>query len=205
VAQRTGVALLPTLPYGCSIGHSRRWPGTLALQPKTLIDVVTDIGDWVHHSGFRRLFIVNAHVTNFAPLRCALEMLRARHDDLQVALIDTPAISARVRERHCADGADWHANDAETSLMLALAPALARPDRIATADDPDRTGGCVFAHPVNRTSRNGVTGAPSLASRGKGEELFAWMVDDLALLVERGRAEQPPLPHSYFDPFNVRA
>jgi creatinine amidohydrolase len=31
VAERTGVALLPTLPYGCSIGHSRRWPGTLAL------------------------------------------------------------------------------------------------------------------------------------------------------------------------------
>ena len=32
------------------------------------------IGDWAYHSGVRRLFIVNTHVTNAAPLRCALEM-----------------------------------------------------------------------------------------------------------------------------------
>jgi len=92
--------VLPTLPYGCSIGHSQRWPGTLALQPKTLIDVVKQIGDWVYLSGFRRLFIVNSHVTNHAPLRCALEMLRAEHDRLQVALINTAGVSERVRARH---------------------------------------------------------------------------------------------------------
>lgn len=198
VAARTGAALLPTLPYGCSIGHSQRWPGTLALQPKTLIDVVKDIGDWVHVSGFRRLFIVNSHVTNAAPLRCALEMLRAAHDDLQVALINTATISSRVRARHFADADDWHANDAETSLMLAVTPAMVRPDRIAEADDPDRTADCVFSHPVNRTSANGVTGSPSLATREKGEELFAWMVEDLGEIIRRGLHEQPPLPFSYF-------
>jgi creatinine amidohydrolase len=200
VAARTGVPLLPTLPYGCSIGHSQRWPGTLALQPKTLIDIVKQIGDWVYLSDFRRLFIVNSHVTNFAPLRCALEMLRAEHDALQVALINTGTISERVRARHCEDACDWHANEAETSLMLAIDPDMARPDRFADCDDPDRTGGCVFAHPVNRTSRNGVTGFPSRASGERGEELLAWMVDDLAELVLRGLAEQPPLEHSYFIP-----
>ena len=45
VAKDTDVFLLPTLPYGCSIGHSKRWPGTMALSPKTLIDVITDLGD----------------------------------------------------------------------------------------------------------------------------------------------------------------
>jgi creatinine amidohydrolase len=203
VSEVSEVALLPTLPYGCSIGHSRRWPGTLALQPKTLIDVVTDIGDWLYYSGFRRMFIVNSHVTNFAPLRCALEMLRARHDDLLVALINSATISLRVRERHFADAEDWHANDAETSLMMAIAPQLLRSERLADADDPDRTGACVFAHPVNRTSRNGVTGAPSRASSEKGEQLFTWMVEDLAELIERGMEEEPPLPYSYFQIFNV--
>jgi creatinine amidohydrolase len=203
VAEISEIALLPALPYGCSIGHSRRWPGTLALQPKTLIDVVTDLGDWLYYSGFRRLFIINSHVTNFAPLRCALEMLRARHDDLLVALINTATISHRVRERHFADAEDWHANDAETSLMLALAPKLLRSERLADADDPDRTGACVFAHPVNRTSRNGVTGTPSLASAEKGEQLFTWMVEDLGELIERGMEEEPPLPYSYFQNFNV--
>ncbi len=199
-AARSGVPVLPTLPYGCSIGHSQRWPGTLALAPKTLIDVVKDIGDWVYASGFRRLFLVNSHVTNLAPLRCALEMLRAEHDDLMVALINTGTLSERVRARHFADADDWHANEAETSLMLALAPELARPQRFADADDPDRTGGRVFAHPVNRTSRNGVTGTPSLASVEKGKQLFAWMVEDLAALLKRGLKETPPLMQSYFNP-----
>jgi len=198
-AQRTGVPVLPTLPYGCSIGHSQRWPGTLALQPKTLIDIVKQIGDWVYLSGFRRLFIVNSHVTNHAPLRCALEMLRAEHDLMQVALINTAGVSERVRARHYEDADDWHANEAESSLMLAIDPDMARPERFAASDDPDRTGGCVFSHPVNRTSTNGVTGLPSRASRQKGEQLFAWMVEDLADLVRRGLAEQPPLEHSYFN------
>ena len=197
VASLLDVHLLPTLPFGCSIGHSRRWPGTLALAPKTLIDVVFEIGSWAYAAGIRRLFLVNAHVTNFAPLRCALEMLRASHDDLMVALLNTGELSERVRDRHVADAADWHANEAESSLMLAVAPELARAELLAGADDPDRTGGCVFAHPVNRTSANGVTGSPSAASQERGAELFRWMVEDLAELVRRGAVEQPPLPHPY--------
>lgn len=198
VAERTGVPMLPTLPYGCSIGHSQRWPGTLAVQPVTLIELTKQIGDWAYASGVRRLFIVNAHVTNAAPLRCALEMLRAEHDDLMVAVINTGTLSERVRKFHFADAADWHANDAETSLMLAIAPEGVRPDRLADADDPDRTGGCVFAHPVNRTSLNGVTGRPSQASVDKGREWFDWLVEDLSAIVQRGQAETPPLDYSYF-------
>ena len=200
VAARTGVPALPLLPYGCSLGHSRRWPGTLSLSPATLIAVVTEIGDWLHASGFRRLFLVNAHVTNAAPLRCALEMLRARHDDLMVALFNSATLSPRVRDFNVADGEDWHANSAETSLMLALAPELVRTSQIRAADDPDRTAGLVFSHPVNRTSTNGVTGTPSSASAAQGTRVFDWMVEDLSALVERGLHETPPLDQSYFCP-----
>jgi creatinine amidohydrolase len=200
VAESTGVPMLPTLPYGCSLGHSRRWPGTLAVQPITLIELAKQIGDWAYHSGVRRLFIVNSHVTNAAPLRCALEMLRAEHDDLMVALINTVEISARVKEFHFADAPDFHANDAETSLMMAIAPQLVRAELRASADDPDRTDGKVFSHPVNRTSTNGVTGYPSRANADKGRRWFAWMVEDLSARIRDGMKESPPLPHSYFEP-----
>jgi creatinine amidohydrolase len=202
VAARTKVPALPTLPYGCSLGHSRRWPGTLAVEPITLIALIKQVGDWAYHSGVRRLFIVNTHVTNAAPLRCALEMLRAEHDDMMVALFNSATLSPRVREVHFADGEDWHANDAETSLMLALAPGMVRPEELANADDPDRTGGLVFAHPVNRTSRNGVTGTPSAASAAKGKQWFDWMVEDLSALIARGMKEAPPFDHSYFTPMS---
>jgi creatinine amidohydrolase len=200
VARRTGVPMLPTLPYGCSLGHSRRWPGTIAIQPKTLIDFVKEIGDWAYHGGVRRLFIVNTHVTNAAPLRCALEMLRAEHDALMVALINSATMSPRVRDFHFAEGDDWHANDAETSLMLAVSPKTVRPALLAEADDPDRTPGLVFSHPVNRTSLNGVTGAPSRATAEKGQIWFDWMVEDLSRIVVTGLAEAPPFAHSYFGP-----
>lgn len=200
VSERLRVPMLPTLPYGCSIGHSRRWPGTIALDPRLLIDLVKQIGDWAYHSGVRRLFIVNGHVTNAAPLRCALELLRAEHDGFMVALVHSASLTPRVRQAHFADAEDWHANDAETSLMQVLAPELLRPNLFAAADDPDRTTNRVFSHPVNRTSLNGVTGQPSHASPAKGRELFDWMVEDLADLVTRGMSEEPPLNHPYGEP-----
>lgn len=198
VSTLTNVPMLPTMPFGCSIGHSQRWPGTLAIQPITLINMIKDIGDWSYYSGIRRLFIVNTHVTNAAPLRCALEMLRAEHDDMMVTVINSAHISERVRQFHHADGEDWHANDAETSLMLATAPQMVRTELLNLADDPDRTEGLVFSHPVNRTSTNGVTGSPSISSAEKGDEWFQWMVEDLSTLIQKGLKETPPLANSYF-------
>jgi creatinine amidohydrolase len=199
VAEQTHTLMLPTMPYGCSIGHSQRWPGTIAIQPITLINMIKDIGDWAYHSGVRRLFIVNTHVTNAAPLRCALEMLRADHDDMMIAVLNSAHVSERVKAFHFADGDDWHANDAETSLMLATAPDMVRADKLSMADDQDRTDNLVFSHPVNRTSLNGVTGLPSLSTKEKGEQWFAWMVEDLSALINKGKQETPPLTYSYFE------
>jgi creatinine amidohydrolase len=83
--------------------------------------------------------------------------------------------------------------------MLEVAPELVRKTLVTAADDPDRTTGLVFAHPVNRTSSNGVTGAPSRASADKGRLWFSWMVEDLCAQIQRGLVETPPLEHSYFN------
>jgi creatinine amidohydrolase len=198
VSVQTRVPVLPAIRYGCSLGHSRRWPGTISLQPNTLTETVVQIYDWIHGCGFRRLFIVNGHVTNAAPLRCALEIIRSRYDDALIRIVNVAEISPRVRAEFFADAEDWHANAAETSLMLALAPELVRPNKIKQADDADRTADLVFTHPVNRTSKNGVTGFPSRATKRQGEILFQMMVEDLTALVQRGSKEKPPLNQSYF-------
>jgi creatinine amidohydrolase len=200
VSAKTGVPVLPAISYGCSLGHSRRWPGTIAIQPETLAEMVVQIYDWIYGFGFRRLLVVNGHVGNAAPLRCALEVIRSRFDDAFIRLVNVAEISPRVRAEFFADADDWHANAAETSLMLACAPEMVRAEKIAGADDEDRTGDLVFTHPVNRTSKNGVTGFPSRATRRQGEILFQMMVEDLATLVKRGLKEKPPLNQSYFAP-----
>lgn len=192
VSAITRVPVLPTLPLGMSAGHSTKWPGTLSLRPSTLARIVSETGGWLYQAGVRRLILLNAHVTNAAPLRCGLEELRATYAELAVALIPTAEISPRVREIHFADGADWHANAAETSLMLHLDPKSVFHERIE--DDPDRTLGLEFAHPVNHTSTNGVTGRPSKGTAAQGAELFSWMVEDLSARVRRAMHETPPLP-----------
>jgi creatinine amidohydrolase len=121
-----------------------------------------------------------------------------------VALFNSAELSGRVREFHFADADDWHANDAETSLMLAVAPDMVRPELLHDADDEDRTRAMVFAHPVNRTSKNGVTGSPSRASAAKGRQWFDWMVEDLSGLVARGLRERPPLGPSDFAPIDLQ-
>ncbi|MDD5139775.1 MAG: creatininase family protein [Verrucomicrobiales bacterium] len=198
VSRETGVPVLPALSYGCSLGHSRRWPGTIALQPQTIMNTVVEIYDWLYGAGFKRLIIVNGHVGNAAPLRCAVDLIRSRFDDAFIRACNIPEISPRIRAEFFADAEDWHANAAETSLMLAVATEQVRADKIAASDDEDRTAGLVFTHPVNRTSLNGVTGFPSRASREQGEKLFSFMVEDLTALVRRALKEQPPLAQSYF-------
>lgn len=198
VSRETGAPVLPALRYGCSLGHSRRWPGTLALQPQTLIEAVVEIFDWLQGAGFNRLLLVNGHVGNAAPLRCALEIIRSRWDNALVRVCNVAETSPLVRAEFGADAEDWHANAAETSLMMARAPELVRPGKLSSSDDEDRTRGLVFSHPVNRTSRNGVTGFPSRASRPQGESLFRMMVEDLTAFARRALTEEPPLAHSYF-------
>jgi creatinine amidohydrolase len=198
VSRETGVPILPTLGYGCSLGHSHRWPGTLSLQPQTLMDVVVEIFDWLHGTGFKQLILINGHVGNAAPLRCAVDVIRSRWDDAMARICNVAEISARVRAEFFADAEDWHANAAETSLMLALSPGMVRPEKLSSSDDEDRTAGLVFTHPVNRTSKNGVTGFPSRATREQGEKLFRFMVEDMTALVRCALKEKPPLEQSYF-------
>ena len=112
-----------------------------------------------------------------------------------------PEVLAKVT----ADGEDIHANRAETSVMLALAPELVHIDRMATADDPDRTGALVFRYTATSLSTNGVTGRPSEADAELGAWLVARSVDALVSLIDRGRTEEPPLQdhHQAAGPLHV--
>jgi len=201
--ETTGVPVLPPLYYGSSMAHSARWPGTLSLSPTTLIAVVCEIGDWLYKTGFRRLFLVNCHVGNRAPLHCALDTLRCRYEGFMIALLNTAELTPAIAQTFASDAQDWHANAAETALMIALEPETVHNDLLAEADDEDRTGGCVFAHPVNRTSRNGVTGKPSLATKEAGEQLYARLLEALVVKIRTGLQEQAPLDQPYCNPANA--
>ncbi len=192
---QTGAPVLPALGYTVSIGHTEKWPGTFAIFHETLMSTVREIARWALAGGWKRLLLVNSHCGNDAAFRCAVDRLRFDFPgELFVAARNTWQLTPGVAAQFSNDAADWHANEAETSLLLFLAPHTVRADRLLSADDPDRTGGCVFPHMVAHTSANGGTGMPSRASANRGAELLVEMGGALGALIERARIEQPPLP-----------
>jgi creatinine amidohydrolase len=189
-AELTGDVVLPALPYGCSLGHTDRWPGTVSLHPTTMIAALVEIGRWAHASGFRKLVVVNGHATNGPPCQSAILQLRHELPDLRprfVSIFDlTPEIAARYTE----DAPDFHANEAETSMLLHLSESQVRTDRIV--DEPDRTVGRVLSYSMPPVTRSGVVGKPSGASAERGAELVGLLVDALAELLTKARAERDP-------------
>jgi creatinine amidohydrolase len=185
----TGVPVLPTVSIASSHAHTTRWPGTLSLPPRLVIEVVVELSRWVRAAGFTRLLLVNAHGGNAGPLRVAVDEIRCA-GGLQVGLVNYFELTPEISGRMLADGEDVHANSAETSLMLHLRPDLVVLDEIR--DDPDRTIGRVFSYTVAQTSVDGLTGSPSLATAEAGRSLFEAIVAALADRVERARLETPP-------------
>jgi creatinine amidohydrolase len=190
-AARTGDIVLPTVEYGCSLGHTGKWPGTLSLSPATLTAVVEDIGRWLHTSGFRKFVVVNAHATNDPPCGSALLQLRHELPDLRVRFVTVWDLNDEIAAAYREDAPDFHANAAETSLMLHVDPELVRLDR--AVDEADRSVGLEFQYAVPLTTESGVVGSPTKATPQAGAELFDSIVDALAGLLERARAEQDPL------------
>lgn len=188
----SGAPVMPVISYANSLGHTDQWPGTLSSTPLGLITLLRDIAHWYVRAGWSRLLLLNAHYGNDAPLRCAMDHIRTEYQGrLSVGLKNSWDLSAGARAFYLQDGADIHANRAETSLMLALDPEAVS-DHLGV-DDPDRTDGCQFTWTVAQTSTNGVTGRPSEASAEEGARMLAVMGEDLATAVAAARGEQPPL------------
>jgi len=189
----TDSLVLPAISLGVSYGHGTVLAGTISLTPDLFVATVHQYVRWASVTGLRRLLFVNAHLGNAASLAVATDSVRLQAPQLRVGTMDwwtaDPAVLAEVT----ADGADIHANRAETAIMMAIAPQLVQSQRALAADDPDRSNGLTFRYTAPALSRNGVTGRPSEASAELGAELQRRVVAAIAERIERGRVEEPPL------------
>ena len=194
---KTNVPVLPALTYTVSVGHTTKWPGTFSLAHETFIASLRQIAAWSAATGWKRLLLINSHFGNDASMRVAVDQIRLAHlGSLQIAGKNTFNLSTSIRNYFIGDAEDLHANQAETDLLLFLAPELVRVEKMQ--DDPDRTAERLFSYPVAQTSLNGVTGSPSQATVKQGERLFREIGDTLTLLIERAKEETPPLGSDYW-------
>jgi creatinine amidohydrolase len=188
VAESAGLLRLPTVPYGqvWSLAH---FPGSLSVSDATLVALVTDLAAGLRRWGVRGLVLFSAHLGNAAALRQATRTLADRDGYPAIALTypGLAEVAAEVREAPPSHPGIMHADELETSVMLAL-----HPDRVdmarATAEYPDYPADFdVTAVRWDTVSKTGVFGDATRATAGKGERIVDHVVRTATALVHSWR------------------
>jgi creatinine amidohydrolase len=178
------VLIWPTVTYGYYPAFVD-FPGSCNLAKQTFSSAICDILQGILRTRVRRILVVNTGISTIEPLQKAISMLE-KND--HVILVNVYAGSHfRQAQREVEEQAlGRHADEIETSIMLAMAPHL------VDMTKSTRCLGYSGAGVLNRTdpglqnySPSGVIGDATLASRDKGERLVQAILDDLNELFEQ--------------------
>lgn len=173
LALRFGAWLLPAVSYG-ETSNNAGFPGTLSLSFDTVRAILLDICKALHGHGATQLIVVNGDFGNQAPLKLAARQAQQQLD-MKVLMIDYPdmeQIAAEILDSQPAAPGFYHAEEFETSVVLAASPESVRMEH-AVPEYPQfpRTYPALFTG-LDTISTSGVFGDPRTASAEKGRQLL---------------------------------
>jgi creatinine amidohydrolase len=186
VAADLAVVVAPTLWCGMA-EHHMAFGGTFTFDIPTYRAVLLAFLRCLERHGFARVLIVNGHGGNIAALNAFLPDF-ARETGLKIRAATyfelAPDLSPILEDQKGVH----HACEVETSLMMVVAPALVKHDRIPEAFGGvagSNAGASWYAKPTRFRSfqeftPSGVNGDARRASPQKGERLLALCVEGLA-------------------------
>ena len=163
VAKEMGAFLLPALPISTCREHMGK-KGSVWMEPTTFYQMMYDIIMSLKTQGFKRVAIITTHGGIFITTPLVRDLNARFQPDLQVAIITPDTIQVKdVMETQ-----GLHADEMETSLILAIAPETVHMDRavdfVPDVPRPYLNYGSIF-----RTCPAGVWGEPTKATAEKGE------------------------------------
>ncbi|WP_300302273.1 creatininase family protein [Ferrovibrio sp.] len=165
------------------------YPGSQHIEAATFQALVTELIEGFLRHGAERIMLLNNGISTEPSLRLAAQTILYRHG-IRVVTADLPRLG-RACDGLWADPDGGHADERETSLMLAIAPALVRLDRLAETALEDDAGPSLLhlRQPIRLTpeerpggslNRSGATGNATAATAEKGEKLLDAMVAEIA-------------------------
>ena len=180
-AEHLDAALLPVLPIATSLEHSA-FKGTFSLRPETLMQVVRDLAAEAERQGFRVMVIINGHGGNFS-LGPVTRDLNRRNGPLKILLLHPFELADFSQMETRRQGLmDLHAGEAETSLLMHIAPR----------DYPPASGQCsgmrreeLNTFGMGHINPDGIAGYPQYATREKGAHLAETMVQSMCASLDR--------------------
>jgi creatinine amidohydrolase len=198
VAEEVEAILLPLLPYGFSEDHFPK-PGTLSISADTLKAVIRDVAYSLDRYGLKHLVIVSGHAGHLGQISDITYQLNLAIPSSGLRVHNISPYTAVPVERLntiLEEEMFIHAEELETSLMLYLRPELVDM-RKAVKEHPDfiprglTTPNFLEAIRIVTTSKflgrdfeTGVCGDATLATKEKGEKLFAILVSGLVEVIK---------------------
>lgn len=181
LAERIDALIWPTLTYGAYPAFVA-YAGSASLSNRTFQAVVTEIADSLLGFGARRVLILDTGLSTIAPVDAAI---RASSHPSLIRHLKVFAGSRFLKTAHQLKEQPYgtHADEMETSLMLAIAPELVDMTRAAPSPFTPTGPSPGALSPDDPSSPNyapsGSFGDPTLASADKGARLLAAILEDL--------------------------
>ncbi|MFQ6112252.1 MAG: creatininase family protein, partial [Nitrospinota bacterium] len=193
--ERTGSLVLPPLNFGYSETWAK-YPGTISLRARTFLSAVEDICVSLVRGGFKKIFILNGHGRNPHLAKAAADLVMEEHgkEGVEVAVATYWDLTDKSFDEI---GLNWkdgsHANEFETSLMLALRPGLVKFDLVKDWGERYKyreisarmDGGIIVREFPDPAREVGIWGDPSKASVEKGKAYFEALVEKVSDFVRK--------------------
>lgn len=183
------VALAPTIDYGVS-PHHLDFPGTISLQPETLIALLNDIVTSLSKHGIKKFLFINGHGGNTSTLGVASEKI-ARDLEVDIAVSKYVEAADNVIKENIHSEHFGHACEREISESLYLASKIVRKDKLHAAEYNDsfalRTRKRKYVKLVyqfNEITKHGNLGDGREGSYELGEKIINEALDNLTEFIE---------------------
>jgi creatinine amidohydrolase len=186
ISADTPVVVAPTLWCGMA-EHHMAFGGTFTFDIPTYRAVLLCFLKSIERHGFSRVLVVNGHGGNIAALSAFLPDF-ARETGLKVRMTTyfdqakTPMAEILEDQKGV-----HHACEAETSLMMVVAPDTVRRDKLPEAHGPAHSSappaGIARYRSFRDITPSGVIGDARRASADKGEKLLSALRDGIAAVI----------------------
>lgn len=171
--------VFPALPYGVSFEHSPMF--NVSIRDSTLSNILCDICVSIAHLGIKKIVIINGHHGNMGVLQyISQNTFEKIPPDSAIQVINYWTL---MNERFD------HAGEVETSILLAVKPALVKMDKAEASSKILMKSREAYRSMTSRPGSfpeltgNGVWGDPKLASAQKGKELLGKINENVIRII----------------------
>lgn len=181
----------PTLAYG-HYPSFVEYAGSISVRGETFQSLLTDVVEGILFHAATHVFVLNTGISTIAPTNAAIAQCSAPQKTSALHLYRGDAFF-RVRAQVMRQKGGSHADEIETSIMLAIDPEAVNLGR-AESSEPGRGFDPGKLSPVDRHSANysasGSIGDPRLANIENGRLLIAAILEDMQATVDAVAAQR---------------